>query len=423
MFKEVSTKPKFIKVNDSNKIVLQIIFFIDNNLNDQIKNNLIKRLLITSNSKYKTNQEFRTHMRELSIIDYNLDIKYFVNKTAFIFNMAIPNEGLLEDYNMEACFEFLHDNIFNPYVTNEEFFEDNFNLEKDYLYNYKNNYLQNINNIIDEEGMKAINEIEKIYLTNEEKLNLIKLSSSKELYNYYKKNLKENSYITFIFGNLEYKNKIAKLYNKYFKQKNKKVILNIENFKSLKTVDYNLKSVHINYNETVLKLIYQIENLKEEELILLDTLYYFLNSRENNLVFDVLRNKHHLVYTSNVYENRKHGYIEMDVFLNQDDIGKAKKLITEVIENIKIETNFEIYKKRLLMALRYDIRSNHDNIYNHVRELILKNISDTYILKEKYKIIKNIDCKKMKSFLQRFKLIKEIIMIGDKDDKKNNSKK
>ena len=423
MFKEVSTKPKFIKVNDSNKIVLQIIFFIDNNLNDQIKNNLIKRLLITSNSKYKTNQEFRTHMRELSIIDYNLDIKYFINKTAFIFNMAIPNEGLLEDYNMEACFEFLHDNIFNPYVTNEEFFEDNFNLEKDYLYNYKKNYLQNINNIIDEEGMKAINEIEKIYLTNEEKLNLIKLSSSKELYNYYKKNLKENSYITFIFGNLEYKNKIAKLYNKYFKQKNKKVILNIEIFKSLKTVDYNLKSVHINYNETVLKLIYQIENLKEEELILLDTLYYFLNSRENNLVFDVLRNKNHLVYTSNVYENRKHGYIEMDIFLNQADIGKAKKLITEVIENIKIETNFKIYKKRLLMALRYDIRSNHDNIYNHVRELILKNISDTYILKEKYKIIKNIDCKKMKSFLQRFKLIKEIIMIGDKDDKKNNSKK
>ena len=414
MLKEFRTKPKFINIKEANKIIFEIMFFWDYELNNKTKDSLLERMILINSCKYKTNQEFMIRKDELFIIQYSAMINYYANKTCLTISFTIPKEKLIYNYSIQDCLEFIYDGIFNVYAVNGKFDEEVLNHEKRFTYEMMKNYPSNIYDIMHKERNDAINSIEKVHLTREEVLKNLDNISAENLYKYYEKNVKNNKYITYIYGNLEDKDKISSLYNKCFKQKNQKLLLNIDYYRPLKIDKYEQKIINVENEQSILKLIYQFKKLNSENMFLLEMLYFFLNSRENDLVLNTLRNKYHIVYEASASMNTN-GILEIDAYLDKKDVLKAKELINEIFDDIKIEVNFDKYKKRLLKALKYDIYFERDSIYYIAKKTISREIVIYSNLEKKYDLIRKVSYEEMKDFIDSSILAREILMIGEKN--------
>ena len=66
-------------------------------------------------------------------------------------------------------------------------------------------------------------------------------------------------------------------------------------------------------------------------------------------------------------------------------------------------------------SLKYDIYFKHDDIFYAADKKFRKDVGDHYNLEQKYQLIKEIDYEKMYKFIKRIVLIREIVIIGDKD--------
>ena len=386
--KKFKTKPKIINIEDTNTTIIKIMFFNKHTKEDTIKNRIMNRILRTCNNLYRTPKEFETKREDLLIMNLSIDTNAYIENEVTYVTMTLPREGIIDEFNLEECIKFLYDTLYNPYIENDEFNNEHFNWERDFVFDRERNYPNNIYDYIEEESIKILNEIEDIYITHEEYLNYIKKQTPKTIYENYKTKIKNNSFITYIYGSIENKEKLLKIFNKYFKQDQQEIKLDTNYTKYLKITEYKEFERKTKYNQTVLNLFYQIEKLKQEEKTILDTLFYFLNSRENDLIFQNLRIKNNLVYESRVMESNTCGYIAIIAFLNKEDIKKAQEIIEETLEDIKKEENFNIYKERLLKALKYDVLTEEDNDYNIVKDIINKDIKEEKTLKEKYEIIK-----------------------------------
>lgn len=412
MLRKYKTEPKFIEVKDSNRVVIKLMFFCDYNKKDIIKRSLMERLMTNSNSRYKKIMDFKNRKDELMIIKYDISHRIYINKQVVVATLSIPKEGLIDGFDSNKCLEFLYLSVFSPNVCDGEFNHDNFNWERDYLYNKEKNYPYNIYDFIDDKMDNEINKIDDIYLTHDEYLENINSVTSKEVYNYYLKNIKNNDFITYIYGNMDNKERIFSSYNKYFNNKKKSIELDINYYHFLKYKECSKDVIMTKYNQSCLDIIFTIKDLKEDELIYMDMLYFFLNARENDLVFKVLRNKYNLIYFSRVYEESKYGYIEIKAFLSRDNIDRAKMAIKEVFKDICIKDNFDMYKERLLRALKYDIYAKEDDNYSIIQDIFDKELNKIYSLEEEYELIGKIDIDLMKKFIDRIVILKEISFIG-----------
>ena len=77
---------------------------------------------------------------------------------------------------------------------------------------------------------------------------------------------------------------------------------------------------------------------------------------------------------------------------------------------IDIEDNFNIYKQRLLKALKYDVLSDQDSPFYEINNIIEKELGNNPSLEELYKQIEKITYKDMSLFLKRVKLSRKMIM-------------
>lgn len=411
--KKIKTRPKIINIKNANTITIKLIFFNNHTKEDTIKNRIMNRILRNCNNKYKTAQELGKKIEELLIINLTISTKSYIEKEITTVTITVPKEGILPNFNIEECIKLLYETIYNPYIENDEFNKNCFNWERDFILNIEKRYPNNIYEYVEEEKIKIINKVDDVYITHEEYMNFIEKQTPRTIYEQYIKKIKNNNFITYIYGNIENKERILKIFNKYFKQEKQEITIDTNYTKYLKLTKYQEYQQKKKFNQSVLLLIYQIDKLKKDEKILLDTLYYFLNSTENDLIFQNLRVKNNLIYDARVLENTLCGYIEIMTFLDEKEVEKAQRVITETFKDIKDEANFKIYKERLLKALRYDILTEEDNNYNIVKDIIQKNLKDEYSIKGKYEIIKNITSKEMNNFINRLKLTRKLTIIGD----------
>lgn len=413
MEKYFATNPKFIQVKETNRTIIKIIFYSKYKRQDSVKNKLMSRMLTSCNANYRTYKEFEKKKDELLIMEYWVENVKYNDICITIFNLTIPKEGIISSFKLEEAIKFFYDSIFNPCIIDEEFETNQFNWEKSFLYDKEKDYPRNIYQYLDEEVIKIVNEKEKTYIAHEEYMDMIKQATPKNVYQYYQKAIKNNSFITYICGNVDNKDKLLKIYNKYFKQEKENIKIDINCFKPLKIENYKENVITTKYNQSVLVLFYQIENFTKKEQIILETLYFFLSSRENDLLFNNLRNKHNLIYTLDVKYDKNKAFLIIKTYLNKKDIEKAQIIIQQTIEDIKIKENFELYKENLLKALKYDMYFAKDNIFNDVNETIEKEVKDNITLEEKYEQINKIQINDMINFIDRLKLIDKLTAIGD----------
>lgn len=412
--KTFKTEPKLVKIKDTNRIMIKMLFFYKYEKEDMIKDIMLDRILKTCNNKYRTPGEFETKKEDLFILNLSVESEHYVDTAVKVVTISLPKEGIIDEFNIEESLKFVYETIYNPYVKNNEFDNEHFNWEKDFIIDREKNYPNNIYDYIDEKINNMINEIEDTFITHDEYMKFIQEQTPKTIYEHYKKTILDNNFITYIYGNVD--EKVKEAFNKYFKPKEKELKVEMKYHKFLKLTDYKEIEKKTKYNQSALNLLYQIKDFKFEERVFLDMLYFFLSARENDLIFQNLRVKNNLIYNASVLRSKVYGYLGITAYLDKEDIEKAQKIIEDTLKDIQDENKFNTYKERLVRAFEYDILADEDDDYKEIKEMIMKALKSDYNLKEKFEVIKKITADDMKKFIDRLVLTRKLTIIGDTNE-------
>ena len=407
---------EFYEVKDANKTVISFVFDIDYKREDIVKKMMMQRMILNYTKDLKTIKDYHKTREDLYIMNCNNNLIKNYNKAIYEINFAIPKSNIINDFNLDAAIKFIHDLLFNPFVNDNQFDLESFNFELNYLKDKEKDYPHSIGEYASDVFLDFVDEEKKTLLHYDEYINYLNSVTSKEVYEYYSKNIKNNNFKVCVFGNIEEKDNIITVLNKYFTINNLET-REIKYYDFLPVLDYKEKIISTKYNQSVLSLFYQFKDLKEEDLIKLEMLYYFLNSRENDLLYTELRYKNNLVYQATAKYSLTYGSLALVAFLDYKLLDKVEDAINTVFDNLKDKNNFELYKSRLEKAIEYDILNDEDNPFYMVKEVFLKNYLPNDILKIKLEKIKNVSFESFFQFLNRIVLTRKMIMkSGDEND-------
>ena len=412
MIRTFKTKPNIYVLEDVNKTIININFFSDFKREDCVYNSILKDILTSCSNKYKQKSEFKNKLKDLYIMDYYIESRLYNDKIMHDIIIKLPKLGLIKEFDLDKALKFVYDSIFDPYITDDSFNEEIFNVIKENRLKDQIDYPHSIYEYASNTFLDFFDENKKTYIHRDEWLKYLKKANPKDLYKYYKRIiLNNNKILSFISTNKDDKTKILRTFNKYFENDIDEFKIDIKYSYYLDQIKYDHKAINIDYNQCVLNQLYTFKDFKDEDRLLLDVLYYFLYSKENDLIFKELRNKRNLIYYHSMNHDTNYAYFGINIFFNKGDQTEIRNVIANVFDMIRDEKNFNFYKENLVRAIKYDYLSASDDIYYEVhnkKETILNPYFIT--LKDKEELFNNITYQDMISFLDRMLLSKEMIM-------------
>lgn len=411
---KLSTNPYIYNVDNVNVIRIHILYpvQIEPRYTDVYKLNLMNKIIGNSSKKYNEIDIFNKELNKNLIIKYKVSYTRFDNELFISVNYVVPKEGLIDDFDLEKSFKLLHELLYDPDVDNKKFNDKNFNWNKDVMLNNMKQEITNIYDLATEEIDNFFDPDSKHFIHRKERIELLEKTSPKNVYEYYEKNIKKNKFITFIYGAIDNKDKILKYYNKYFKQEEYFFDFDVQLFRLIPYTDYQEKKIETKYNQSVVYQIYQVEKIREKDELTMRMLYYFLNSRENALIFGTLRSKYNLVYECSVEYDNVHGLIYIRALMDKKDKELINKLIEETIYSLYDEKEFNRCKANLMKSLEYDLLDDEDDDFHDVVIKIFKKLKYSVDIEYIIKHMAKIDYERMKEFLGRFKLSRNLFMEG-----------
>ena len=295
---KLSTKPYIYNVDNVNVIKINLLYpvKIQSKNIDLYKLLLASRIIASSSKKYNKIDLFDKALNKNLIIKYSVNYVRFDKELFISVDYTIPKEGLIEEYNIEEAIKLLYECIYNPDVNANKFSGEIFDWNRDILLN---DVMKKINNIYDltvDETINSIDTNHKYFFSREDRIKLVQDTNASNVYEYYKKNVLNNKFVTFIYGKIEDEKRILEIFNKYFKQDYYEFNIKVHIYNFMPFKQYEDKVIYTRYNQSVISQVYQIENIKKEDSEILRMLYYFLSSRENDLLFNKLRNEYNLIY-------------------------------------------------------------------------------------------------------------------------------
>lgn len=418
MKKVFSKEPILINIKDVNRTIIRISFFVKRVSEWNIDGLLMTRVLSSSSKNYKTVASFNKKKEELSIMELYANKTSYNNFEVINFFMTIPKHGIIDDLSYDEAFNFLKEVIYNPNVNKEgnRFSSSAFNLEKNYLLEKEKDYPSSLREYAFNAFLDFSDDDMEVKGHHSTYLKNLKKANNNSCFNYYKENIVNNSYVTYIYGNIDNKDEIINSYNKYFKQDGDSTVVDAKYHNYISVKKYNEGVINTNYNQSVLNLCFQVKNMSKKDIPVFDMLFYFLYSRENDLVYSNLRCFNNLIYTMEMIKSDIYGLVIMMIFCTSSDTAKILEIIKNTIEQIRVKDNFEEYKERLLNALSYDILVDKDNPLSKAYNIINKDIANRKTLVEKKKEIAKVSYDDMYAFLDRFILTKKLVIVGGCND-------
>lgn len=414
MIKIFKTKPVFIKCPKVNRTVIRLTFITEKKEEDSVNSIITTKLLSSYSNTYKSITSFNTKKEELSIMNFNINKTSFNNYETIDVSVTIPKKGIIDDFSYDEVFKFLSDVLYNPFTNKEKtgFNKKAFDVLKKYLLAKEREYPNSLKEYACNEFLDFCDTEKEVFGHHDEYVKNLKRVNNTESFEYYKENIANNNFLTYIYGNLSDKEEIEKSFLKYFNQDKEEISLNAIYNNYLNVKEYKEKTVDTKYSQSVLQLCYQVKNMRKKDSFLLKTLFYFLYSRENDLVYSNLRNENNLIYTLDMIRSDIYGIVLMTIFCTSNDIEKVISVTNKSIEQIRNKDNFEIYKKRLLRALSYDNLTESDNPMSRALRKIESDITDNCSFKTKIHNIEKISYDDMTKFLDRFILTRKMIFKG-----------
>lgn len=414
----ISTKPTIYDIKDVNRLVFHIFFPVKRNKNDRANLVLTKRMLMTCSKLYDESSKLGKAFEDNLIMNYSVDNEGTYNYDFIIFKLSIPKDKIIKGYSIDNALEVFHELIFNPLSDGKKFDEKHFNLEKKFILDSFKDYPRDITEFAMQEIDTFVDHKVKNTATHDEYMKLLDKATPKSAYDYYKKAILNNNYFTFITGCVENKRELLVKFNKYFNQALKDIKFKLDIYDIHKVEKYKYKVIEKNYNQSLLYKHYNIKKYKEDDRYKLKLLYFFLQSKENNLIYHKLRRANNLIYHASVSRSLQCGTLNMFVYLDYHDVDTANKLISEVFDELRNKELFELCMNRTIKAITYDLLSQEDNSFNILSEKINNILGLGDNLKDTLKIVKKITYDEMIEFMDRVVLSRELLVKGGASNEK-----
>lgn len=331
--------------NDKFKTNL-ISVFITRELNRQevTKNALIPAILRRGTENLKTQEEINKQLENMYGANFNCGIEKTGDNHVIKFYLEALNDNFISDTEslVQNSINTLFDIVFNPFIIDNKF-------NSEYVDGEKNNLKQIIDSKIDNKNLYSlIRCTEEMYKNKPYSLykygyieDLEDINAS-NLYQYYIKVINESKIDIFISGDLD-NNKIENIVKensniKKLKDRDGKFIINSQDSENIDNKHVNKIEEKMDITQGKLVIGLNINNIsKEDKNSMFDIVLYntILGDSANSKLFQNVREKAHLAYTTRSTYIRPKNIIFVRAGIEIDNYQKALNIIKEQLEDMK----------------------------------------------------------------------------------------
>lgn len=400
------TKPIFIKNENFQTILINIIFPYQEKEEELAKQTLLPAMLVYITEKYPTEELFQKKLKENYILSYSARQITIGTTAAFNFHLEIPDKKTLKKDVIEKQVELFSEAIFHPKIENEGF--DNFELkrEKENLKLKIRNSEKSFKAYLSNQTAKLVDN-EGIFSRNlKDHLSQIDEITPQNLYDYWKEKIKNNTPIIFIMGNIEEK-EITPIIEKYFIKYDKE-------YQTLETdyihylTPYRTTPQKITeekeFRDSAISLIYKVKDMKQEDNILLSLVHSLLTSLSSRLLNKKLRDEYNLIYSSEVTFFPNYGLLKITAYINPKNKDIVEEKIKEVLNSLKDGNKITPLLEKIKERRRINLIRSLDNKYSIMNDNIFKTLKIDYTSEESYNLLKEKTAKDVAEFIDRLSL-------------------
>lgn len=400
------TKPIFIKNENFQTILINIIFPYQEKEKELAKQALLPAMLVYMTEKYPTEELFQKQLKENYILSYSARQITIGTTAAFNFHLEIPDKKTLKKDVIEKQVELFSEAIFHPKIENEGF--DNFELkrEKENLKLKIRNSEKSFKAYLSNQTAKLVDN-EGIFSRNlKDHLSQIDEITPQNLYDYWKEKIKNNTPIIFIMGNIEEK-EITPIIEKYFIKYDKE-------YQTLETdyihylTPYRTTPQKITeekeFRDSAISLIYKVKDMKQEDNILLSLVHSLLTSLSSRLLNKKLRDEYNLIYSSEVTFFPNYGLLKITAYINPKNKDIVEEKIKEVLNSLKNQNKITPLLEKIKERRRINLIRSLDNKYSIMNDNIFKTLKIDYTSEESYNLLKEKTAKDVAEFIDRLSL-------------------
>ena len=389
---EVINKEKYdiyyVKSNKFKTILISTLFINKTKYENITKDKLLCDFLINSTKKY--NNEVKMSRELMNLYDPRIDVyDIYLDMHSKCFDISFLDEKYTEKGMNKKTIDFYYDLIFNPNICNNSLEENNFDIVKNSLFADFSIREENPSEMAFINAMKNIkDDIPISHDTYGNKSDLNKINRE-ECLKYYLDSITNSKVVIFIVGNID-DSVINYIDNNIKDRINKNNISYKKEYELSKVKDVLIKNDKSNFNETIIYLIYKINNMtKRERYGVLPLLNEILGGSSAKL-FNNVREKNSLAYYAYSNYSPSQSLLYMYAGINKVNKDKTINLMKEQLESIK---NNDITDEELISAkntLLASLKSTDDNQYKIVNDMIFVKLFDRDNYKEREKIFLDI---------------------------------
>lgn len=329
-----------IKTDRFKTIGIDVHFSNKFNKKDVAYFNLLSKMLVTSTKKYKNIKDLAIYGEEL----YGAEVSTAFNTSGNIERMVVSLDFLNPKYTeksmLNKSIDFLRECLFNPDISNGEFNNKIFELNK-------NNMLTNLKNIQDNPyAYSYIRFKEIMYKNNSVGVHLfnnikeLENINSKDLYEFYLNVLFSFKIDIFITGDLENEEEYIKNVENLFEKINNNFndVLSFD-IREEKATEKEIKETK-NFSQSHLFVGYQFLNLTDyEKRYILNFYNSILGGINNSLLFTEVREKNSLCYSVGSFIIKYPASIVIETEISGKNYLKTLNLINSTIKKMKNKKN------------------------------------------------------------------------------------
>lgn len=412
---KLSSKPKIMKTDKIETILFYIIFPTKLTLEQLPYVNLLGYIISTSSKDYPNQDDYRYEAVNLLVSNIRLTYEKYIDNVYLFFSFEIPRENLLNDYNIEESFKFSINSLFHANIIDGKFDDEKFNYEKEYLYSEQEKRTLGIYNNNLNEFLKIIDPNHEFALPSEDIYEIYKSITNEDLYKFYQDNILNNNYLSYVYGKVD-ENKINYLFDKYApKQDKEEISITIDYFRCYPMREYSYQEIQTKFTQSELDLLYQVESMNDDEEFYLELLGDILKSSENNLIFEALRIKNHLVYNCRVTKYISRGILGIQAYIPNSKVQETIDAINEVFDELHNPKFLSECMKKSVKGYEIALKKNEDELYSDINYISNKDLH-LNTLKRSYEHIKEIKVDDLIKFLDKIKLTTICFFRGKNND-------
>lgn len=403
---KLKSTPVIYKNKDFQSIIVKVMFPFEEKIKDLAKIQLLPSMLNHMNNKYPSEELLQLERKRLYILGAGCSRSIIGTTGVFSFNLIIPDTDALGKDILEEQFEFFSELIYNPRIEDNGFSKFEFEREVNNLRLGISNALKNVrpyHQIKLRELVDDDTEVLSRDITRHQEL--IDGVTPSNLYDYYLNVIKNNQPVIYVMGNVD-DEKINELCNKYLYRKkytDKEYIANLyyylEPREKVQEIEENSK-----FKDSVFSVVYKVKDMKQEDVILLNTLRNILTSLSSRLLGEKLRDESELIYSSRVVAYPHFGIFEITVYINKENITEVKEKLEEVIQEFKNEEVIGEALKNILERKRINLLRKLDDKYYLFEDFILKDLDIDKTAEEYFEMAKKVTAKDISNFVDRLVL-------------------